>query len=78
MQSTPLLLLLPGPLRPGVVAPNKGNIYGLNPGGVCSGNRRPRVALSVRLWKICDKQGVFPGRTWDPSLNQIPKYRVER
>ena len=30
MQSTPLLLSLPGPLWPGVVAPNKGPIYGLN------------------------------------------------
>ena len=26
---TPLLLLLPGPLWPGVVAPDKGTIYGL-------------------------------------------------
>ena len=30
MQSTPLLPLLPGPLWPGVVAPDKGLIYGLN------------------------------------------------
>ena len=30
MQSTPLLPLLPGPLWPGVVAPDKGPIYGLN------------------------------------------------
>ena len=50
---------------------------GENPGGVCSGNRWPRVALSMRLWKICGKQGIFPGRTWDPSLNQIPKYLLQ-
>ena len=43
----------------------------------CSGNRRPRVTLSMRLWKICGKQGVFPGRTWDPSLNQILKYLLQ-
>ena len=30
MQSTPSLLSLPGPLWPGVVAPDKGPIYGLN------------------------------------------------
>ena len=30
MRSTPSLPLLPGPLRPGVVAPDKGPIYGLN------------------------------------------------
>ena len=30
MQSTPLSLLLPGPLWPGVVAPDMGPIYGLN------------------------------------------------
>ena len=30
MQSTPLLPSLPGPLWPGVVAPDKGPIYGLN------------------------------------------------
>ena len=30
MQSTPLLPLLPGPLCPGVVAPDKGPIYGSN------------------------------------------------
>ena len=30
MLSTPLLPLLPGPLWPGVVAPDKGPIYGLN------------------------------------------------
>ena len=30
MWSTPLLLLLLGPLWPGVVAPDKGPIYGLN------------------------------------------------
>ena len=30
MRSTPLLPLLPGPLWPGVVAPDKGPIYGLN------------------------------------------------
>ena len=30
MRSTPLLPLLSGPLRPGVVAPDKGPIYGLN------------------------------------------------
>ncbi len=30
MRSTPLSLLLPGPLWPGVVAPDKGPIYGLN------------------------------------------------
>ena len=30
MQSTPLLALLPGPLWPGAVAPDKGPIYGLN------------------------------------------------
>ena len=30
MRSTPLLPLLPGLLRPGVVAPDKGPIYGLN------------------------------------------------
>ena len=30
MRSTPSLLLLPGPLWPGVVAPDKGPIYGLN------------------------------------------------
>ena len=30
MQSTPSLLLLPGPLQAGVVAPDKGPIYGLN------------------------------------------------
>ena len=30
MQSTPLLPLLPGPLWPGVVALDKGPIYGLN------------------------------------------------
>ena len=30
MQSTPLLLLLPRPLRAGVEAPDKGDIYGLN------------------------------------------------
>ena len=30
MQSTPSLSSLPGPLWPGVVAPNKGPIYGLN------------------------------------------------
>ena len=30
MQSTPSLPLLPDPLWPGVVAPNKGPIYGLN------------------------------------------------
>ena len=29
MQSNPLLPLLPGPLWPGVVAPDKGPIYGL-------------------------------------------------
>ena len=28
--STPLLQLLPGPLCPGVVVPDKGPIYGLN------------------------------------------------
>ena len=26
---------------------------------------------------ICGKQGVFPGRTWDPSLNPIPKYLLQ-
>ena len=31
---------------------------GENPGGVCSGNWRPRVALSMHLWKICGKQGT--------------------
>ena len=30
VQSTPSLPSLPGPLRPGVVAPDKGPIYGLN------------------------------------------------
>ena len=30
MQSTPSLPLLPGPLWPGVVAPDKGPTYGLN------------------------------------------------
>ena len=30
MQSTPLLPSLPDPLWPGVVAPDKGPIYGLN------------------------------------------------
>ena len=30
MCSTPSLLSLPGPLWPGVVAPDKGPIYGLN------------------------------------------------
>ena len=30
MWSTPLLLFLPGPLWPGVVAPDKGPIYELN------------------------------------------------
>ena len=30
MRSTPSLPLLPGPLWPGVVAPDKGPIYGLN------------------------------------------------
>ena len=30
MQSTPSLWLLSGPLLPGVVAPDKGPIYGLN------------------------------------------------
>ena len=30
MWSTPLLPLLPGPLWPGVIAPDKGPIYGLN------------------------------------------------
>ena len=30
MRSTPLLSSLPGPLWPGVVAPDKGLIYGLN------------------------------------------------
>ena len=30
MRNTPSLPSLPGPLRPGVVAPNKGPIYGLN------------------------------------------------
>ena len=30
MQSTPSLPLLPGPLWPGVVAPDKGPIYGVN------------------------------------------------
>ena len=30
MRSTPLLPSLPGPLWPGVVAPDKGPIYGLN------------------------------------------------
>ena len=30
MQSTPSLPLLPGPLWPGVVAPDKGPIYALN------------------------------------------------
>ena len=30
MQSTPLLLSLPGPLWPRVIAPDKGAIYGLN------------------------------------------------
>ena len=30
MQSTPLLPSLPGPLRAGVEAPDKGPIYGLN------------------------------------------------
>ena len=30
MRSTPLLLLLPGPLWPRVVAPDKGPIYGFN------------------------------------------------
>ena len=31
----------------------------------------------MRMWKICIKQGVFPGRTWDPSLNQIQKYLLQ-
>ena len=30
MESTPSLPLLPGPLWPGMVAPDKGPIYGLN------------------------------------------------
>ena len=30
MQSTPLLLSLPGPLWPGVVAPDMGPVYRLN------------------------------------------------
>ena len=30
MRNTPLLSSLPGPLWPGVVAPDKGPIYGLN------------------------------------------------
>ena len=30
MRSTPSLPSLPGPLSPGVVAPDKGPIYGLN------------------------------------------------
>ena len=30
MRSTPLLPSLPGPLWPGVVAPDEGSIYGLN------------------------------------------------
>ena len=30
MRSTPLLPSLPGPLRPGVLAPDKGPFYGLN------------------------------------------------
>ena len=30
MQTTPLLPSFPGPLWPGVVAPDKGPIYGLN------------------------------------------------
>ena len=30
MRSTPLLLSLPGPLGPGVAAPDNGPIYGLN------------------------------------------------
>ena len=35
MRSTPLLPLLPGPLWPGVVAPGKGPIYGLNRTKLC-------------------------------------------
>ena len=35
MQSTPLLPSLPGPLWPGVVAPDKGPIYGLNRTKLC-------------------------------------------
>ena len=35
MQSTPLLPLLPDPLGPGVVAPDKGPIYGLNRTKLC-------------------------------------------
>ena len=30
MRSTPSLPSLPGPLWPGVVAPDKGSVYGLN------------------------------------------------
>ena len=35
MRSTPLLPSLPGPLWPGVVAPDKGPIYGLNRAKPC-------------------------------------------
>ena len=35
MWSTPLLPLPPGPLWPGVVAPDKGPIYGLNRTKLC-------------------------------------------
>ena len=35
------------------------NCSGENPGGVCSSNGRPQVALSMHLWKISGKQGIF-------------------
>ena len=36
MQSTSLLLSVPGPLWPGVVAPDKDPIYGLNGTKLCT------------------------------------------
>ena len=46
MRSTPLLPSLPGPLRPRVVAPDKGPIYGLN-------RTKLRLAFTVFIHLNC-------------------------
>ena len=51
MQSTPLLPSLPSPLWPGVVAPDKGPIYGLNRTKPCFLHNTDFM-LNWIIWKI--------------------------
>ena len=50
VRSTPLLPLLPSPLWPGVVAPDKGPIYGLNRTKTYFLHNTGGVAFKLRIY----------------------------